>query len=70
MREMREMFEMRRVCAVCVAFCGWGHTALSRYQTVLAHAFPQGVTRIARQSAATTPSCEVRSKDPEPALSP
>ena len=37
--------------SLCVwPFCGRG-TALSRSQTVLAHAFPEGVTRSAHQSA-------------------
>ena len=38
-----------------VAFCGWGHTALSRCQTVLAHAFPKGVTHSAHQSSQPRP---------------
>ena len=52
-----------------VTFCGWGDTALSRCQTVLAHDFPTGVTRNAHQSAQPRPLPVSRAADPEPQLS-
>ena len=39
----------------CGLFCAWESTALSRYQAVLAHAFPKGVARSAHRTAQSPP---------------